>query len=138
MAVFKNNGIAWGVLIEDEGHFSSALMIPWYRLRMKEKKIISLSNTDFKLFMKLTKTRGIKKHGMAFLSGPKQVAEVFSEFQDLCAGVIFTDNQEPPKGPATADMHFYRLLGQEDKGMHCGASPSPSSASMDCTCHPCV
>ncbi len=55
------------------------------------KTITSESNPDFKRFLKLTRTRGIKKLRLALLSGPKQVQEVLNEFQDYCDGIVFSD-----------------------------------------------
>ena len=55
---------------------------------MKIKKIDSETNTTFKLFLKLTTARGIKKNSLALLSGPKQVAEMLKEFSGQCAGLV--------------------------------------------------
>jgi len=50
--------------------------------RMRLKEINSVRNTTFKLFLRLTKSRGIKKHGLSLLSGHKQVSEVLKDFPD--------------------------------------------------------
>ena len=76
---------------------------------MKLKKITSPNNTTFKIFLKLTRTRGIKKYGMALLSGPKQVGEVLLEFQDRCAGIIFSDQEDLPFEPTAKDIPSYHL-----------------------------
>jgi TrmH family RNA methyltransferase len=76
---------------------------------MKIKEIISPNNITFRVFLQLTKTRGIKKHRMALLSGPKQVREVVTEFQDRCAGIIFSDRDALPVGLSPDDIPFYHL-----------------------------
>ncbi len=66
---------------------------------MKEKSICSADNPTFKSFLKLTSAHGIKKEGMAILSGPKQTKEVLRDFPEKCAGVITstTFKQAPPE-----------------------------------------
>jgi tRNA G18 (ribose-2'-O)-methylase SpoU len=76
---------------------------------MNIKRITSPYNPTVKIFTRLTKARGIKKYGMALFSGPKQVREVLQEFSDRAAGVIFSDRQEPPIGPATENIPYYHL-----------------------------
>jgi tRNA G18 (ribose-2'-O)-methylase SpoU len=76
---------------------------------MKLKKITSPNNTTFKTFQKLMRTRGIKKYGMALLSGPKQVREVLLEFQNRCAGIIFSDQADLPFEPTAKDIPSYQL-----------------------------
>ncbi len=73
------------------------------------KKINSENNATFKLFLKLTKARGIKKNGLALLSGPKQVREVFNDFPDRCAGIIFSDQHVPPAESTSAGIPSYCL-----------------------------
>lgn len=76
---------------------------------MKVKEITSESNTTFKLFLKLTKARGIKKHRAALLSGPKQVQEVLREFPEQCAGIIFSDHHKSLPEFFAEDKPSYRL-----------------------------
>ena len=66
---------------------------------MREKSICSADNPTFKSFLKLTSAHGIKKEGMAILSGPKQTKEVLRDFPEKCAGVIIstTFKQAPPE-----------------------------------------
>ena len=59
--------------------------------------------------LKLTKARGIKKHGLALLSGPKQVKEVLAEFPDRCDSIIFSDRHEPPDESTTVGIPSYCL-----------------------------
>jgi len=63
---------------------------------MEIKSIVSPNNAAFKTFLKLTKSKGIKKHGMALFWGAKQIREVTSEFRDRCEGVIFQEGHRPP------------------------------------------
>jgi tRNA G18 (ribose-2'-O)-methylase SpoU len=76
---------------------------------MEVKEIASPQNTLFKKFLKLKKSRGIKKHKMALLSGPKQVREVLSEFPKKCSGIITSDRQQPYESFLINDIPFYRL-----------------------------
>ncbi|MBW1901071.1 MAG: RNA methyltransferase [Deltaproteobacteria bacterium] len=76
---------------------------------MAPKKINSESNSTFRLFLKLTKARGIKKNGLALLSGPKQVKEVLQEFPDRCAGILFSQHHELPSESSATDIPCYCL-----------------------------
>lgn len=76
---------------------------------MKVKLITSENNSAFKFFLKLTKARGIKKHGMAFLSGPKQLHEVLRDFPGQCAGIIIADYHDTPPLPENTDLTLYRI-----------------------------
>ena len=76
---------------------------------MEIKDINSESNATFKLFLKLTKARGIKKNSLALLSGPKQVMEVLREFPNRCDGIIFPDHHDSLPESIGADIPLYRL-----------------------------
>ena len=76
---------------------------------MKTIEISSPSNSTFSTFLKLTKVRGIRKHGMAILSGRRQTEEVLKEFPDSCAGVVFSEDQSPPSASETGNIPYYRL-----------------------------
>jgi tRNA G18 (ribose-2'-O)-methylase SpoU len=76
---------------------------------MKTKRITSPYNPTVKIFMRLTKARGIRKYRLALFSGPKQVREALQEFSDRAVGVIFSDRHEPPAGPATEHIPAYHL-----------------------------
>jgi len=83
---------------------------PWGSIEvMRIKRITSESNTAFKTFLRLRKAQGIKKYGMAILSGPKQVKEALSEFADLCAGIIVSDIDQVPEGIIRPDLPLYVL-----------------------------
>ncbi len=64
---------------------------------MKARSISSRNNPRFKSLSKLLKGTGIRKHGKALLSGPKQVLEVLRDFPHCCESVIV---------PATAHETF--------------------------------
>ena len=53
------------------------------------KEITSRSNPDFKMFVRLLKSQGLKKHGLTLISGMKQAQEVVRGFRERCEGVIF-------------------------------------------------
>jgi tRNA G18 (ribose-2'-O)-methylase SpoU len=52
------------------------------------KEITSRSNPAFKMFIRLLSGQGVKKHGLALMSGTKQVPEVVRDFPERCEGVI--------------------------------------------------
>jgi tRNA G18 (ribose-2'-O)-methylase SpoU len=76
---------------------------------MKVKEINSQKNLTFRKFVKILKGQGIKKHGLAFLSGPKQVGEVFKDFPDRCVGIVVTKKQDVPKEGMPDKITVYRL-----------------------------
>jgi tRNA G18 (ribose-2'-O)-methylase SpoU len=53
-------------------------------------EISSRSNPWFKTSLKLLSVQGVKKHGLSYLSGPKQVREVLGEFPDRCEAIVFS------------------------------------------------
>lgn len=61
---------------------------------MRAKEIDSGNNPVFKTFLSLFRGQGIKKHGLTFLSGPKQVREVLSDFPERCEGIILRRDQD--------------------------------------------
>jgi len=73
------------------------------------KEIVSPNNPTFKNFLKLLKTRGIRKQGLALLSGVKQVREVLAEFRETCAGIIFADPDTIPETGSPGQVPCYRL-----------------------------
>jgi TrmH family RNA methyltransferase len=76
---------------------------------MRVKEITSRSNPAFKRFLTLLSGHGIKKAGVTFISGPKQVREVLNEFPDRCEGIILRDQQEVPETGISAEILIYRL-----------------------------
>lgn len=76
---------------------------------MKVKEIISQRNSTFRRFLKVLKGQGIKKYGVAFLSGPKQVREVMEDFPDQCVGLVVSNKQDVPKESLPDQITIYRL-----------------------------
>jgi 16S rRNA (guanine(527)-N(7))-methyltransferase RsmG len=73
------------------------------------KEIVSPNNPKFKAFMKLLKTRGIRKQGRAFLSGGRQVREVLDSFPGKCRGIVFSDPGTIPEAAGPLRLPCYRL-----------------------------
>lgn len=80
-----------------------------FRMCGRVKEIVSPNNPIFKNFLKSLKTRGIRKQGLALLSGPKQVCEVLEEFKEVCAGIVFADPETIPEVGDSGDIPCYRL-----------------------------
>jgi tRNA G18 (ribose-2'-O)-methylase SpoU len=76
---------------------------------MKVKEIRSRDNRDFRTFMKVLKGQGVKKQGLAFFSGPKQVREILMEFPDRCEGLVFCAKHPSPEGLPTGNLQTYSL-----------------------------
>ena len=76
---------------------------------MKVKEINSQKNPTFRRFLKILKGHGIKKHGLAFLSGPKQVGDVFKDFPDRCVGLVVPKKLDVPRGSMPDEITVYRL-----------------------------
>jgi tRNA G18 (ribose-2'-O)-methylase SpoU len=76
---------------------------------VKPREIMSANNTTYKVFLKLTKGRGIMKYGKALISGPKQIKEVLRDFPDRCSGIIYSEYHEVPVLPESLEIPFYRL-----------------------------
>ena len=55
---------------------------------MLTKEISSRSNPDFRMFIRLLKGQGLKKHGLTLITGVKQALEVAGGFPERCEGVI--------------------------------------------------
>ena len=76
---------------------------------MKVKEINSRHNHDFQAFLKILKGQGVKKQGLAFFSGPKQVREILTEFPEHCQGLIFTEKHKIPEDVLTQSLQRYSL-----------------------------
>ncbi len=76
---------------------------------MKVKEIDSPRNPTFRKFLKVLKGQGIKKHELAFLSGPKQVREAMKDFPDRCVGLVFTKKQDVPIKRIPEQLTIYQL-----------------------------
>ena len=75
----------------------------------RTKEIVSPNNTKFKGFLKLMKTRGIRKQGSAFLSGSRQVGEVLKSFPGICEAIVFSDPETVPQAGGSVQLPCYRL-----------------------------
>jgi tRNA G18 (ribose-2'-O)-methylase SpoU len=85
---------------------------------MQISPIVSPDNPTFKMFMKLSRSKGIKRHGVALFSGAKQVQEVVEEFREKCSGVILKEGLHDPESFAVQEIPIYslsaKLYGQID------------------------
>ena len=79
---------------------------------MKVKEINSRHNRDFQAFLKILKGQGVKKQGLAFFSGPKQMREILAEFPEHCEGLILSAKQEMPEGIPTRNLQTYSLSAE--------------------------
>ncbi|MBW2092941.1 MAG: RNA methyltransferase [Deltaproteobacteria bacterium] len=78
---------------------------------MRIREITSLSNPAMKKFMLVLTGRGIKKHNLAFISGPKQVSEVLQDFPSKCYGIICR-GREAIDIKVPEDATIYRLSSE--------------------------
>ncbi len=62
---------------------------------METKTITSRDNATFKRFLRIAKAKGIKKEGLALLSGPRPIEEVLRAFPRRAAGLICTSDHDP-------------------------------------------
>lgn len=79
---------------------------------MKVKEINSRHNRDFQAFLKMLKGQGIKKQGLAFFSGPKQVREILTEFPDHCEALLLSTRHRMPKSISAANLQTYLLSAE--------------------------
>jgi len=79
---------------------------------MKVKEINSRHNHDFQAFLKILKGQGVKKQGLAFFSGPKQVSEILTEFREHCEGLIFSAKHKIAEGIPTRNLQAYSLSAE--------------------------
>jgi tRNA G18 (ribose-2'-O)-methylase SpoU len=73
------------------------------------KEITSPQNPTFLKFLKLQHGQEIKKAGLTFLSGPKQVQEVIRDYPEYCAAILLNRDHEPPQGVGSRSIYFYRF-----------------------------
>jgi tRNA G18 (ribose-2'-O)-methylase SpoU len=76
---------------------------------MNLKEIGSPQNPAFKKFLRILSGQGVKKHGLAFFSGLKQVREILAEFPIHCEGLIFDRRQALPSGLSLEALQTYAL-----------------------------
>jgi tRNA G18 (ribose-2'-O)-methylase SpoU len=73
------------------------------------KEITSRSNATFKMFIKLLSGQGVKKQGLALISGPKQIREVLRDFPERCGGLIATKDHPASLEGVREDTLAYRV-----------------------------
>lgn len=79
---------------------------------MKTIDISSSNSRIYKTLLALRTTRGIKKHSLAIVSGPRQIQDVARDFPSRCEGLIFSaDHSPPPIGPDEPIVRY--RLGRE-------------------------
>ena len=76
---------------------------------MRVKDISSERNAAFRMFLSLAGARGIRKHGAAILSGPKQVKDVMKAFPDKCAGILFSEGRPSGLDVMPDQLPLFRL-----------------------------
>jgi tRNA G18 (ribose-2'-O)-methylase SpoU len=76
---------------------------------MRTKAICSRENTFFRSLLKLNTARGIKKQGMAVMSGPRQVVEVLGDFPEKCVGLITAHHHKTIPQNLAGDIPVYVL-----------------------------
>ncbi|MBN1104905.1 MAG: RNA methyltransferase [Deltaproteobacteria bacterium] len=76
---------------------------------MKAKVITSGDNRLFKMFQGLLRAQGIRKNGLALLSGARQVREVLRDFPERCAGLILRKEQDVFDRGLPETVHRYHL-----------------------------
>ncbi|RPI77212.1 MAG: hypothetical protein EHM45_09990 [Desulfobacteraceae bacterium] len=84
---------------------------------MRIKEITSPHNATFIKFLKLHQGQEIRKSGLSFLSGPKQVQEVIRDYPEHCAAVLLNQDHEPAKELDLFQIQAYRLSTQLFKKM---------------------
>lgn len=72
------------------------------------RDVSSEANPFVKLARDLLTGRGVRKHGLAILSGPRAVAEVLARFADRVDGWV-TDADGPPPPVELGETPWYRL-----------------------------
>ena len=72
-------------------------------------KIVSRNNPTFRSLLKLLSGKGIKKQGLALLSGPKQVREVLNDFPERCSGILLRAGMDLPAGGIGGDIQALQL-----------------------------
>jgi tRNA G18 (ribose-2'-O)-methylase SpoU len=76
---------------------------------MKTIDIFSPNSRIYKTLVRLKTARGIKKHRMAIVSGPRQTHEVARDFPDRCEALIFSEDHSRPSVAPIDHIPGYRL-----------------------------
>ena len=75
------------------------------------RTIDSEQNPVFKDMKKLLSGRGLKKQGLALISGPKVVAETLRDYPGQCRAWISAAHHQPPPAELPAQVPWYQLAG---------------------------
>ncbi|OJW08804.1 MAG: 16S rRNA (guanine(527)-N(7))-methyltransferase RsmG [Planctomycetales bacterium 71-10] len=86
------------------------------------REITSESNATYRLLSDLLTGRGVRKHGLAILSGPRITAEVAEKFPGRVEGWI-TDAEGPP--PADPSWTWHRLASPLFKALDVAGTHAP-------------
>lgn len=108
LVVFTRTGTPCRVFYSS-GEKSDTSVSHMDRANLRIKNIHSRSNPFFKTFSRVLSGRGIKKHGLALISGPKQVKEILEDFAPSCMGWLTHDKGVPPPDKAPPDLIWYRM-----------------------------
>jgi 16S rRNA (guanine527-N7)-methyltransferase len=73
------------------------------------RKVESEQNDSFKSLKKLLQSRGIRKEGLAIVSGRKVVQETLRDFPDRCLGWITAGENDPPPGVVASRFTWFQL-----------------------------
>ncbi|WP_240907041.1 16S rRNA (guanine(527)-N(7))-methyltransferase RsmG [Paludisphaera rhizosphaerae] len=86
------------------------------------REIASESNATFRLLSDLLAGRGVRKHGLAILAGPRITGEVAERFPERVEGWI-TDPEGPP--PPDSSWTWHRLAGPLFKTLDVAGTHAP-------------
>jgi len=88
------------------------------------REVASESNPSYRLALDLLTGKGIRKHGMALLSGPRVVAEVLGRFPDRVEAWL-TDSQGPAPPESDALPTWLRLADPLFRALDSAGTRSP-------------
>jgi 16S rRNA (guanine(527)-N(7))-methyltransferase RsmG len=75
----------------------------------KIKEISSPANETFKTFLKILSAKGIKKHNMTLISGPKQIDDILKDYPGKCLGWLMPEKSKAPPKNLPEHVTIYRL-----------------------------
>lgn len=76
---------------------------------MGELEITSRKNPTFKKLLDIGGGRGVRKHGLALISGPKQVNEILRDFPVRCKGIVLKRDHKIPQKASEIGVSVYRI-----------------------------
>lgn len=76
---------------------------------MKVVPIQRPNSPTYKRLMSLTRSRGVKSHSLALVSGPRQTREIARDFPDQCEAVVFSEDHRPPFLGRQSPVRGYQL-----------------------------